>query len=68
MSRKLWLSTVTVAIALLAVFAGGAVAKSGATGGTLTVDNHTDDGHPAGLDATARLPLATMEADGQIAH
>ena len=45
MSRKLWLSTVTVAIALLAVFAGGAVAKSGsagATGGTLTVDISTD--------------------------
>ncbi|HEY1226867.1 MAG TPA: sensor histidine kinase, partial [Ramlibacter sp.] len=39
-----------------------------ALGGTLTVDNRTDDGHPAGLDATARLPLATMEADGQIAH
>ena len=45
MSRKLWLSTVTVAIALLAVFAGSAVAKtgkSGATGGTLTVDLATD--------------------------
>src|SRR5438270_8858673 len=45
LSRKLWLSTVTVAIALLAVFAGGAVAKTGsagATGGTLTVDISTD--------------------------
>ena len=45
MSRKLWLSTVTVAIALLAVFAGSAVAKTGkagATGGTLTVDLTTD--------------------------
>src|SRR5436309_3849162 len=45
LSRKLWLSTVTVAIALLAVFAGSAVAKSGkagATGGTLTVDLSTD--------------------------
>ena len=42
MSRKLWLSTVTVAIALLAVFAGSAAAKSGATGGTLTVDLTTD--------------------------
>jgi len=45
LSRKLWLSTVTVAIALLAVFAGSAVAKSGkagATGGTLTVDLTTD--------------------------
>ena len=48
MKRKLWLSTVTVAIALLAVFAGGAAAKSGksgavgATGGTLNVDLFTD--------------------------
>jgi ABC-type oligopeptide transport system substrate-binding subunit len=45
LSRKLWLSTVTVAIALLAVFAGSAVAKTGkagATGGTLTVDLATD--------------------------
>src|SRR3954451_10977899 len=45
LSRKLWLSTVTVAIALLAVFAAGAAAKSakvGATGGTLTVDTSTD--------------------------
>jgi peptide/nickel transport system substrate-binding protein len=48
LSRKLWLSTVTVAIALLAVFAGSAVAKTGhtgktgAVGGTLNVDL-TDD-------------------------
>ena len=45
MRRKLWLSTVTVAIALLAVFASSAVAKSartGATGGTLNVDLATD--------------------------
>ena len=45
MSRKLWLSTVTVMVALLAVFAGSAVAKSaktGATGGTMTVDLSTD--------------------------
>jgi ABC-type oligopeptide transport system substrate-binding subunit len=45
LSRKLWLSTVTVAIALLAVFAGSAVAKSGTTGavgGTLNVDLSTD--------------------------
>jgi len=45
LSRKLWLSTVTVAVALLAVFAGSAVAKtgkSGATGGTLTVDLVSD--------------------------
>jgi ABC-type oligopeptide transport system substrate-binding subunit len=45
LSRKLWLSTVTVAIALLAVFAGSAVAKTGKTGavgGTLNVDIATD--------------------------
>jgi peptide/nickel transport system substrate-binding protein len=50
--RKLWLSTVTVAIALLAVFAGGAAAKAGktgATGGTLNVDipNDVDYTDPA---------------------
>jgi ABC-type oligopeptide transport system substrate-binding subunit len=45
LSRKLWLSTVTVAIALLAVFAGSAAAKTGkagAVGGTLNVDIATD--------------------------
>jgi ABC-type oligopeptide transport system substrate-binding subunit len=45
LSRKLWLSTVTVMIALLAVFATSAVAKSaktGAVGGTLNVDLSTD--------------------------
>jgi ABC-type oligopeptide transport system substrate-binding subunit len=45
LSRKLWLSTVTVVIALLAVFATSAVAKSGKTGavgGTLNVDLSTD--------------------------
>jgi ABC-type oligopeptide transport system substrate-binding subunit len=45
LSRKLWLSTVTVVIALLAVFATSAVAKSaksGAVGGTLNVDLTTD--------------------------
>jgi ABC-type oligopeptide transport system substrate-binding subunit len=45
LSRKLWLSTVLAAVGLLAVFAGGASAKSshhGATGGTLTVDLFTD--------------------------
>jgi ABC-type oligopeptide transport system substrate-binding subunit len=45
LSRKLWLSTVTVAVALLVVFAGSASArsaKSGAQGGTLTVDLATD--------------------------
>src|SRR3954465_15656423 len=45
LSRKLWLSTVTVMIALLAVFAAGAAAKTGkagAVGGTLNVDISTD--------------------------
>jgi len=45
LSRKLWLSTVTVAIALLAVFAGSAAArtgKAGAVGGTMNVDLSTD--------------------------
>ena len=47
MSRKLWLSTATVVVALLAVFATSAVAKSGqrpvgAVGGTMNVDFSTD--------------------------
>ena len=45
MSRKLWLSAVTVAIALLAVFAGSAAAKTakhGKVGGTMNVDLSTD--------------------------
>src|SRR3954447_13628227 len=45
LSRKLWLSTALAVIAMLAVFAGGAAAKtakSGATGGTLPVDLSTD--------------------------
>jgi ABC-type oligopeptide transport system substrate-binding subunit len=45
LSRKLWLSTVTISIALLAVFATSAVAKSaktGAVGGTLNADLTTD--------------------------
>jgi len=45
LSRKLWLSSVTVVIALLAVFATSAAAKpakSAATGGTLNVDISTD--------------------------
>jgi len=44
-SSKLWLATVTLAVAMLAVFAGSAAAKSakhGATGGTLNVDMLTD--------------------------
>src|SRR3954471_6265959 len=52
LSRKLWLSTVTVAVALLAVFAGSAAAghaRTGATGGTLNVDlpNDVDYTDPA---------------------
>ena len=45
MRRKLWLSTALALIATLAVFVGGAAAKSGksgAVGGTLTVDLTTD--------------------------
>jgi peptide/nickel transport system substrate-binding protein len=48
LSRKLWLSTVSVVIVLLAVFAGSAGAKTGKTGqagaqgGTLNVDLSTD--------------------------
>jgi peptide/nickel transport system substrate-binding protein len=45
MQRKLWLSAVMVALALLAVFTGGAAArsaKSGSQGGTLNVDLSTD--------------------------
>jgi ABC-type oligopeptide transport system substrate-binding subunit len=48
LSRKLWLSTATVTIVLLAMFAGSAVAKSGhtakagAVGGTLNIDFATD--------------------------
>src|SRR5690348_2899864 len=52
LSRKLWLSTLVVGVALLAVFAGGAAAKSGksgAVGGTLNVDlpNDVDYTDPA---------------------
>ena len=52
MTRKLWLSTVTIAVALPAVFAGSAAAghaRSGATGGTLNVDlpNDVDYTDPA---------------------
>lgn len=39
-----------------------------ALGGTLALDNRTASGLVTGLDATARLPLATMEPDGQVAH
>ncbi len=48
MSRKLWVTTLTLVIALLAVFAGNGVAKSAqptkaaATGGTLNIDFFTD--------------------------
>ena len=52
MTRKLWLSTTVVVVALLAVFAGGAAAKSakhGAVGGTLNIDlpNDVDYTDPA---------------------
>ena len=52
MTRKLWLSTTLVVVALLAVFAGGAAAKSakhGAVGGTLNIDlpNDVDYTDPA---------------------
>ena len=48
MSKKLWSTTAVVIVALLAVFATSAVAKSGhaskvgATGGTMNVDFFTD--------------------------
>jgi peptide/nickel transport system substrate-binding protein len=52
LTRKLWLSTALVAVALLAVFAGSGVAKSakaGAQGGTLNIDlpNDVDYTDPA---------------------
>jgi ABC-type oligopeptide transport system substrate-binding subunit len=52
LSRKLWLSTVTVVIAMLAVFAGSGLAKSAKTakvGGTMNVDlaNDVDYTDPA---------------------
>jgi ABC-type transport system substrate-binding protein len=52
LTRKLWLSTAVVAVALLAVFAGSGVAKSakaGAQGGTLNIDlpNDVDYTDPA---------------------
>ena len=52
MTRKLWLSTALVAVALLAVFAGSGAAKSakaGAQGGTLNIDlpNDVDYTDPA---------------------
>ena len=52
MTRKLWLSTAVVAVALLAVFAGSGAAKSakpGAQGGTMNIDlpNDVDYTDPA---------------------
>ncbi|MDX6452911.1 MAG: peptide/nickel transport system substrate-binding protein, partial [Gaiellaceae bacterium] len=52
MTRKLWLSTALVAVALLAVFAGSGAAKSaraGAQGGTMNIDlpNDVDYTDPA---------------------
>jgi len=48
LSKKLWATTLTVAVALLAIFAGSSAAKpaktgtTGATGGTLNIDFFTD--------------------------
>jgi ABC-type transport system substrate-binding protein len=52
LTRKLWLSTILVVVALLAVFAGSGAARSakaGATGGTLNIDlpNDVDYTDPA---------------------
>lgn len=38
-----------------------------ALGGNIVLDNRTERGVVAGLDATVRLPMATMQADGQAA-
>jgi two-component system sensor histidine kinase TctE len=38
-----------------------------ALGGSISLDNRIERGAIAGLDATVRLPMATMEADGQAA-
>ncbi|TFZ08707.1 sensor histidine kinase [Ramlibacter humi] len=38
-----------------------------ALGGGIVLDNRVQRGQVTGLDATVRLPLATMEADGQAA-
>jgi two-component system sensor histidine kinase TctE len=39
-----------------------------ALGGSISLDNRERRGRVEGLDATVRLPLATMETDGQAAH
>jgi two-component system sensor histidine kinase TctE len=39
-----------------------------ALGGGISLDNRERHGRIEGLDATVRLPLATMEADGQASH
>ncbi|HZY19474.1 MAG TPA: sensor histidine kinase [Ramlibacter sp.] len=39
-----------------------------ALGGALVLDNRMEQGRISGLDATVRLPLATMEGHGQAAH
>jgi two-component system sensor histidine kinase TctE len=39
-----------------------------ALGGSISLDDRTQGGRTTGLDATVRLPLATMEADGSTAN
>jgi two-component system sensor histidine kinase TctE len=39
-----------------------------ALGGSIVLEDRTGGGRITGLDATVRLPLATMEADGPTAH
>jgi two-component system sensor histidine kinase TctE len=39
-----------------------------ALGGSIVLDDRTEAGRISGLDATVRLPLATMEADGPTAN
>lgn len=39
-----------------------------ALGGSISLDNRERHGRVMGLDATVRVPLATMEADGQASH
>ena len=64
MRRKLWLSTALVAVALFAVFAGSAVAKTGkagAVGGTLNVSVNCVDRHVQ----TARRNKAALIWEGE---
>ena len=74
MSRKLWLSTVTVVIASLAVFAGSGLAKTAKTakvGGTMNVDLANDvEAIPAGHLVVEKHdvgPQFTNRVDGGVA-